>query len=97
MNLEAEHLKKLIAFQKNELTEHHIYQRLARMVPNPTNQEILKKISAEELYHYRVYRKYTQNDSSILSSDIILYIAHFKDDQYLIGTYGGGMYVYDTQ
>jgi len=44
-----------------------------------------------------VYRKYTQNDSSILSSDIILYIAPFKDDQYLIGTYGGGMYVYDTQ
>ena len=62
LNLEAEHLKKLIAFQKNELTEHHIYQRLARMVPNPTNQEILKKISAEELYHYRVYRKYTQRD-----------------------------------
>lgn len=62
MNLETEHLKKLIAFQKNELTEHHIYQRLARMVPNPTNQEILKKIADEELYHYRVYRKYTQRD-----------------------------------
>lgn len=62
MKLQDEHLEKLIAFQKNELTEHHIYQRLARMVPNPTNQEILKKIAAEELYHYRVYRKYTQRD-----------------------------------
>lgn len=62
MNLEAEHLKKLITFQKNELTEYQIYQRLARMVPNPANQEILRKIAAEELHHYRVYRKYTQRD-----------------------------------
>ncbi|NLM37548.1 MAG: rubrerythrin family protein [Firmicutes bacterium] len=62
MNLEAEHLNKLIAFQKNELTEYHIYQRLARMVPNATNQEILKKIAAEELHHYQVYHKYTQKE-----------------------------------
>ena len=43
-----------------------------------------------------IYRKYTQNDNSILSSDIILYVTPYKDNKFFVGTYGGGMYVYDT-
>jgi predicted SprT family Zn-dependent metalloprotease len=73
LKLQTEHREKLIAFQKNELTEHHIYQRLARMVPNPTNREILQKIAAEELYHYRVYRKYTQIDVKANGFKIFLF------------------------
>ncbi|HHT49835.1 MAG TPA: rubrerythrin family protein [Firmicutes bacterium] len=60
--LQKELLAKLIVFQKNELTEYHIYKRLAKLVANPHNQQILSEIAAEELCHYNIYRKYTQRE-----------------------------------
>lgn len=42
-------------------------------------------------------RKYTQNDASILTSDIILYIAPYQQNEYFVGTYGGGLYIFNTK
>ncbi|MBW1999193.1 MAG: VIT1/CCC1 transporter family protein [Deltaproteobacteria bacterium] len=48
-------------FQKNEITEHIVYQRLAQRVGGK-NGEILKRISKDELRHYNEWMKYTQTE-----------------------------------
>lgn len=52
----------LLAFQKNEITEHHIYRRLSRIVKGAENQAILEKIANDEKQHYDIWRGYTGND-----------------------------------
>lgn len=54
--------EKLLRFQKNEITERHIYTRLARRVRPEANREILEKIAQEEHAHYQRWRRYTQED-----------------------------------
>ncbi|HQH27894.1 MAG TPA: VIT1/CCC1 transporter family protein [Oligoflexia bacterium] len=52
----------LLSAQRTEITEHEIYARLARDVSDAHNAEVLKRISAEELAHYQVLRRYTEQD-----------------------------------
>lgn len=47
-------------FQRIEITEHHIYKRLARSVKDPENSKILEQIADDELRHYEDWKKYTQ-------------------------------------
>ena len=54
--------EQLLVYQKNEITEHHIYKRLARTVKSPENRQILVKIANDELRHYQSWRIYTQQD-----------------------------------
>jgi VIT1/CCC1 family predicted Fe2+/Mn2+ transporter len=51
--------RKQLAFQKNEITEYHIYMRLARMAKSPENTRVLEKIAGEELDHYRYWQAHT--------------------------------------
>jgi len=62
MNSGAEIRRKLLVFQKNEITEYHIYGRLAGGAKNPENRKVLEKIADQELRHYKVWRKYTLQD-----------------------------------
>lgn len=52
--------KKVKAAQRRELTEHLIYQKLARTVKNAHNREILLRISDDELKHYNLLKDYTK-------------------------------------
>jgi len=45
--------QKLLTYQKVEITEHHIYQRLAQTTRSPENRHVLETISRDELRHYR--------------------------------------------
>ncbi len=54
--------KKLLQFQKNEITEYHIYTKLASIEKKPHNKEVLQAISADELSHYGVWKKHTGAD-----------------------------------
>jgi len=54
--------EKLLVFQKNEITEYHIYTRLAQRITSEENSRVLKKIAHEELQHYRVWNSYTGKD-----------------------------------
>jgi VIT1/CCC1 family predicted Fe2+/Mn2+ transporter len=54
--------EQLLTYQKNEITEHHIYQKLARAIRSPENRRVLEKIADDELRHYRAWRRYTQQD-----------------------------------
>lgn len=54
--------EQLLVYQKNEITEHHIYKKLARTVKSSEDREILEKIADDELRHYQEWRTYTQKD-----------------------------------
>jgi len=62
MNISNELREKLLVFQRNEITEHHIYRKLAERGGQPENQRVLQKISDDELRHYNVWRTYTGQD-----------------------------------
>ncbi len=53
-------IKKLVLdFQVNEITEYHIYQKLAALSKNKHNQDLLRQISEEELRHHDIWKEYT--------------------------------------
>lgn len=45
----------LLAYQRDELTEHHIYIRLAQAIQEPQNRAVLERIAADELRHSRYW------------------------------------------
>jgi len=51
--------QQIIRAQRNEVTEYHIYKRLARKIKNEKNQSVLNKIANDELEHYKIWMKYT--------------------------------------
>ena len=62
MAISKEIREKLLAYQKNEITEHHIYRMLAKAVKSPENRRVLEEIANDELQHYRGWRTHTQQD-----------------------------------
>jgi VIT1/CCC1 family predicted Fe2+/Mn2+ transporter len=54
--------QKLLTYQRIELTEHHIYQRLAQTAHPPENRRILEMIARDELRHYQDWKKHTGQD-----------------------------------
>lgn len=60
MSLPKELKNKLLSFQRNEITEHHIYRKLGEM--GGANKELFSRLSREELNHYKIWRKYTGED-----------------------------------
>jgi len=56
--------KKLLVFQRIEITEHQIYKRLAATINSPANAKILQHIADDELKHYDGLKKYTGKDAA---------------------------------
>ncbi len=52
-------LKRILGFQKNEITEYHIYSRLSQKIKGANNKKILQQIATDELRHYNFYKDYT--------------------------------------
>jgi VIT1/CCC1 family predicted Fe2+/Mn2+ transporter len=50
---------QLVIFQKNEITEYHIYRKLAQATSSAENRDILIRISDDERRHYDDWQKYT--------------------------------------
>ena len=46
MEIGREMREQLLTYQRNEITEHHIYTRLARTIKSPENRRVLEKIAA---------------------------------------------------
>lgn len=55
-------LGRLMAAQKNEITEHFIYKKLAHSEKHAANKRILSEISRDELRHYNIWKSYTGSD-----------------------------------
>lgn len=62
MQLTDESLTKIAVLQRNEITEHYIYQKIAQVTPGPRNREVLTRISGEEIKHYSTWKQYTGRD-----------------------------------
>jgi VIT1/CCC1 family predicted Fe2+/Mn2+ transporter len=55
-------ISTLLALQKGEITEYHIYTRIAEMTGNARNRDVLTRIAQDELGHYTLWKKYTHQD-----------------------------------
>ncbi|MBI4977135.1 MAG: rubrerythrin family protein [Spirochaetes bacterium] len=53
--------KLLLAFQRNEITEHTVYSAFARRAKGK-NREVLERIAGDELRHYHQFKRYTGVD-----------------------------------
>ena len=62
MELSNKVRQQLLAFQENEITEYHIYKRLAEKMQDTENGKILNQIAEDELGHYEDWKKYTGED-----------------------------------
>jgi VIT1/CCC1 family predicted Fe2+/Mn2+ transporter len=54
--------QQVLNFQQTEITEHHIYKRLAKRINSPENVKIIEQIADDELRHYNGWKKYTNQD-----------------------------------
>ncbi|MFN8381217.1 MAG: VIT1/CCC1 transporter family protein [Anaerolineales bacterium] len=54
--------KKIILFQETEITEYHIYKRLANRIKSVENAKILDQIAEDELRHYKGWKEYTNEE-----------------------------------
>ncbi len=55
-------IKRIARLQKNEITEHLIYTRLAGVIKDEKNSAVLKKIGEDELRHYNLWKGVTGMD-----------------------------------
>lgn len=62
MVLSNEVRQQLLTFQQNEITEYHIYKRLAKSIKEPENAKIINQIAEDELGHYEDWKEYTNED-----------------------------------
>jgi VIT1/CCC1 family predicted Fe2+/Mn2+ transporter len=51
--------QQLLTYQRLEITEHHIYRRLAATLKDSQNRQILERIADDELRHYQDWKGYT--------------------------------------
>ena len=54
--------EQLLGYQRNEITEHHIYRQLAQTIKSSENRRILKQIADDEFDHYQRWKAYTERD-----------------------------------
>ena len=64
MQITDEVRKKILIFQRQEITEHHIYKRLADKIKSSENAKIIAQIAEDELRHYEGLKKYSGQDVS---------------------------------
>jgi VIT1/CCC1 family predicted Fe2+/Mn2+ transporter len=63
--LSADTKRQLLDYQRNEITEYHIYHRLARIQKSPENRRILERIAEDEKRHYEQWKHYTSEDAEV--------------------------------
>lgn len=62
--LSPEVRQQLIHAQREEITEYHIYTRLAEQTKDPENKKVLNQIAADELKHYKMWAARTNKEVS---------------------------------
>jgi len=64
---------QLSGYQRNEITEHHIYLNLAKRVHSREDRDVLERIAADELRHYHEWKSHTGRDIAPVRWKVILY------------------------
>jgi VIT1/CCC1 family predicted Fe2+/Mn2+ transporter len=55
-------IASLLTMQRGEITEHHIYTKIAAAQKDPRNREVLTRIAQDELGHYEIWKRYSHQD-----------------------------------
>ena len=63
----------LLGMQQGEITEYHIYKKIAAAQNDPHNREVLNQIAQDELGHYGIWKHYTHRDVEPSTSRIWFY------------------------
>lgn len=71
---EPELLKKIIGFQREEITSCIIYKKLETIEKDPENRKILQRISEDESRHYATLRSYTHREVTSNRWEIFFYV-----------------------
>jgi VIT1/CCC1 family predicted Fe2+/Mn2+ transporter len=66
--------EKILEAQRNEITEHIIYQRLASIIKDEGNRKVLEQISQDELKHYEFLANLTQEQVKPDKIKVFFYI-----------------------
>lgn len=69
-----EEKKRILKFQINEITEHHIYSRLSVLQRKEHNRLILQELAVEELGHYHLLSGFTNQTPGPDKAKICFYI-----------------------
>lgn len=72
--LKEETRKHILSAQKEEISEHVIYRKLAQSAKDPQNKEVLHRISRDEKEHYDFWKEYTQKEVQPSTLKIWLYV-----------------------
>jgi vacuolar iron transporter family protein len=51
--------QELLKAQRNEITEYHVYTRIAKTLPDEENRRIVEQIGEDEKRHYEIWKGYT--------------------------------------
>ncbi|WP_178796012.1 VIT1/CCC1 transporter family protein [Bacteroidaceae bacterium] len=62
MNLNKHVIEEFLSFQKNEITESIVYNKLAAIEKDSNNRKVLQQIALEEKQHYDVLKQFTERD-----------------------------------
>ena len=62
VEITTEQKQQLKVLQQEEINGHYTYTRLAGMVKDEHNSKVIKRIAAEELKHYQIWKEYTQEE-----------------------------------
>ncbi|MFO7842393.1 MAG: VIT1/CCC1 transporter family protein [Bacteroidales bacterium] len=57
--LTPEQIKQVKQFQRNEITEYHIYSKLSKQIKDEKNAQTLQRIGDDELRHYYFWKEYS--------------------------------------
>lgn len=55
-------LKKLLKDQQDEINAHHMYMKIADMIDDPHNKEIVRQVAKDEISHYERIKAITKKD-----------------------------------
>jgi VIT1/CCC1 family predicted Fe2+/Mn2+ transporter len=62
MTISAETRAELLKAQRTEITEYHVYHRIAKTLPKEENRRIVEEIADDEKRHYDIWKGYTGKD-----------------------------------
>ncbi|MFW5998797.1 MAG: VIT1/CCC1 transporter family protein [Halanaerobiaceae bacterium] len=65
--------KKIIGFQKSEITEYHIYSKLADRTRDDANSKILQDIADDELEHYKFWQEQSKKEVKPVKWKVFLF------------------------
>jgi len=68
-----EYRDSILSQQKDEITSYHTYLKLAEIIKHEHNANTLRDIAQQELFHYKTWKRYTNQDVSPNRLKILFY------------------------